>query len=154
MNVEEIGIITTAVVGAIGVLVFAWKIARVAWRGFRNLGHLIDELLGVEARGSRPAVPGWAARLDQIQGDVSKIRDQVFPNGGTSLRDAVDDVRHRFDEHVVEAASTHRLFVDHLRGVHVEIPADSQLTVGPSTGPTSTGPEHPSAAHPITLTVQ
>lgn len=114
MTLAEIGVAAGATLAAAGVVTLVFRAGRGAWRAARKLGHLFDELLGIEARGSRPAVPGWAERLDQIQVDVSRIKTQVFPNGGTSLRDAVDHLADRVDGHLVEAAEAHRLFVDHL----------------------------------------
>lgn len=114
MTLEDLGIAASAVLAAAGIAALAVKWTRSGWRAARRLGHLVDEVLGVEAHGSRPAVPGWAERLDRIQDDIVKIKMQVFPNGGSSLRDAVDDVRKRLDDHLGEAEQTHKLFVEHL----------------------------------------
>jgi hypothetical protein len=142
MTLEQVGVAAAAIVAAAGVLGVALKTARVAWRGFRKLGHLVDELLGAEARGTRPAIPGWAARLDQIQEDLSKVKAQVFPNGGSSLRDVVDELRVELVDHLAEATEARRLFSDHLStgGVHVAVPPGGSLTVTPSASPGTTGP--------------
>lgn len=134
MTLEEIGIAAGAVVAIAGAAGLTWKIVRSSYRSARRLGHLLDEVLGMEARGARPAVPGWAARLDEIQADVGKIKAQVFPNGGTSLRDAVDDVNVKLEDHLVEAVEARRMFADHIAGssgVHVEVPPGSTAVVTP-----------------------
>jgi hypothetical protein len=143
MTLESVGVLLAAILAAAGILGLALKTARKAWKGLRNLGHLVDELLGIEARGSRPAVPGWAARLDQIQEDLGKVKAQVFPNGGSSLRDAVDGLSDRLDSHLAEAAEAQRLFADHVTagGVHVAVPPGGSLTVTPSTGPVPPAPK-------------
>jgi hypothetical protein len=83
-----------------GVLTLLWKLARGVWRLVRNLVHIVDRLLGRQAIGSTPAAPGALDRLDALTGTVGEIRAQVFPNGGSSLRDAVDGLARKFDDHM------------------------------------------------------
>lgn len=60
--------------------------------------------------------PSMPERMDRQDAELARIRAQVLPNGGDSLRDAVDKARARLDAHLVEAEEANRLFLEHLRG--------------------------------------
>ena len=86
---------------------------RWAWRLLRRTTHFLDDYFGEPSRDGIPAKPGVMARLQALTDDVaqvgvqvgqntadlSRIKSQVFPNGGTSLRDAVDSVAAGLKEH-------------------------------------------------------
>jgi hypothetical protein len=79
-----------AVGAAAGVLAVGWKLAR-------RLFSLLDELAGEPAEYGRPAKPGLIQKVDTITDQLAEMRLEVthmkhelFPNSGTSLRDAVD----------------------------------------------------------------
>ena len=75
-----------AVVGCI-----AWG-ARWGWRIVSKIMRLVDDFLGEPARAGVPERPGVMTRLQDLTEEVAKVRAQVIPNGGSSLRDAVDRV--------------------------------------------------------------
>ena len=77
---------------SIAVFGIAGWAARWAWRILKRTTHFLDDYFGEPPRDGLPAKPGVMARLQDLTDDVTKIRAQVFPNGGTSLRDAVDQV--------------------------------------------------------------
>jgi hypothetical protein len=69
----------------------AWGL-RSAWRILRQTAHFLDDWRGEPQRDGLAAKPGVMARLQDLTDDVATVRAQVFPNAGTSLRDAVDKV--------------------------------------------------------------
>ena len=61
--------------------------------------QVLGDFLGYPARPGFPAVPGVMEQLQALAEtlgahgeELAKVRAQVLPNGGSSLRDAVDDV--------------------------------------------------------------
>ena len=79
-GLEKVATIIGIVIAAAGVLA---ALVRAERRGRR----MVNRLLGDGER------PGALDKLDQVW-------DQVHPNHGTSLRDAVDRVERAFDAHV------------------------------------------------------
>lgn len=79
-----------AVAGAIviigGALAILYKGGRWMLRGMRQLFRVADEVLGDELR------PGWGKRLCNIEDRLTKVEDQLRPNGGTSLHDKVSRI--------------------------------------------------------------
>lgn len=68
-------------------------------RFIRRIGHFVDDWIGEPARDGIPARPGVMARLENIESDaaatnqrVGRIEHELKPNGGSSLRDALDRV--------------------------------------------------------------
>ena len=84
-----------AAVAIAGALALAWRVIRGVVRIFRRLDDVADDWQGVPARPGVPEQPGVMARLDQIEGRVSRIEHELQPNSGQSLRDAVDRVDRR-----------------------------------------------------------
>ena len=95
--------LTALVVAVCGIATWA---ARWAWRILKRTTHFLDDFFGEPERDGLAARPGVMARLqdltDELGGistqvrlntkELSRISAQVFPNGGTSLRDAVDNL--------------------------------------------------------------
>lgn len=52
--------------------------------------------------------------FERIRALHEMVEHQLQPNGGKSIRDAVDRIEHRLDEHIAETAE----FVDHQRNRH------------------------------------
>jgi hypothetical protein len=80
---------------AAGLGALGWLVTK-TWRGLRSLGHLADDLRGEPARPGVPARPGimdrlafMEHRLAVVESDVGKVKAEVTPNGGGSLKDAV-----------------------------------------------------------------
>lgn len=81
-------------------LIGAWCAALVkAGRAARRVSRFLDEFLG---HGDEP---GLVERVDGLAETVERIKAQVLPNGGSSLRDAVDQVRSELREHIRTANS-------------------------------------------------
>lgn len=66
---------------------------RGAWRMTRAIHRMAEDLLGEPARPGQPARPGVIARLDDLDGRLRAVEQQVCPNGGQSLHDKVSAVK-------------------------------------------------------------
>jgi hypothetical protein len=60
---------------------------------------VLDAYLGTPTRPGIPGRPGVMEQLTRLAGDVAKLNAQVTPNGGSSLRDAVDQLGDSLSEH-------------------------------------------------------
>lgn len=69
-----------AVIGKTG----AWILRR-----SRQVGHLLDDVLGEPARPGQAARPSLMTRVTSIEERVAVIEHEVKPNGGGSLKDQV-----------------------------------------------------------------
>jgi len=69
--------------------IIGWAV-RHTWRIMRRTSRFMDDYFGQEARDGMPAVPGVMARLAVLEKIVHDIRTETQPNGGTSMRDAVN----------------------------------------------------------------
>ncbi|MFG2056698.1 hypothetical protein ACGFI9_22010 [Micromonospora sp. NPDC048930] len=97
----KIAAAVTAVVAAIAAL---GKAAAWLWRRSRQLGHLLDDVLGEPARGDQPARPSLMARvagiedrLAVVEKSAAVIEHEVKPNGGRSLKDQVTRIDRALD---------------------------------------------------------
>ena len=95
----------------------AWAL-RWGWRILTRTTRFLDDFFGEPARKGVPERPGVMSRLQSLTDEVTKVRAQVIPNGGSSLRDAVDRVSSDL-KLVAEDLTEHR---------HVTGPAITQLT--------------------------
>jgi hypothetical protein len=85
-----------AVCGALVVLAGGGVVVVKLLRVIKRVGDFVDDWQGEPARRGVPARPGVMERLESIEG-------QLRPNGGSSLRDAVNRVEQttaRLDEHL------------------------------------------------------
>jgi len=89
MDLESILLTAAGIVSAIGVLFVA---LRKVSGFFRRSVHLFDEILGKEGYGGLPDTPGMSARIAAIEAELR-------PNGGSSLRDAVNRLEVWTSEH-------------------------------------------------------
>lgn len=79
-----------AAIGAVaGGVAGAGYLIRVGWRRARQLGHLLDDVLGEPAREGQPARPSLMARVARIEERVTVIEHEMRPNGGSSVKDQV-----------------------------------------------------------------
>lgn len=63
------------------------------------------------------AALGWMLREQISQGKtLVSIEAQYQNNGGSTIRDAVDRIENKLDEHLIVAAVDHHLLEDHLAG--------------------------------------
>ncbi|NJP33676.1 hypothetical protein HCJ94_17230 [Micromonospora sp. HSS6-12] len=93
---EPLLTIAGAVVAIGGATVLLGKAGRWLWRRSRQLGHLLDDVLGEPERNGQPARPSLMARVAGIEDRVAVIEKrsaviehEVKPNGGNSLKDQV-----------------------------------------------------------------
>lgn len=102
-------LLITAMLGAAAALIRAvvW-----VWLQLRKVGRLADDLTGEPARPGFAATPGVlerltgiesglatlapvTARLDALERRFEAVEAQMHPNGGSTLRDAVDRLEER-----------------------------------------------------------
>lgn len=79
--------VATVVFGVFGAL---WRIARAVARTARRVDHVVDDWTGEPARPGVPARPGLMARVGEMEARLKRMEDELQPNGGGSIRDAVD----------------------------------------------------------------
>jgi hypothetical protein len=96
VNVQAIAGWLVGLAAGLGAL--GWLVTK-AWRGLRGIGHLVDDLRGEPARPGVPERPGIMSRLATLEQDVSRVRSEVTPNGGGSMRDAVNRIETKLREH-------------------------------------------------------
>ncbi|MET9611735.1 hypothetical protein [Kitasatospora indigofera] len=68
----------------------AWRAVRGTLRVGRKVEEFINDWNGEPARPGVPARLGVMQRVSGIEGRVASIEHELHPEGGTSLRDAVD----------------------------------------------------------------
>jgi hypothetical protein len=78
------------VLGALAAIGAAWKVLKPVFSAVRRLSHFVDDWFGEPERPGVPARPGVMPRLETMQSDLDKIKHELWPNSGGSLRDAVD----------------------------------------------------------------
>lgn len=114
--------VAVGITAVLGCLVLIGKFARAAIVAARKLGALIDELLGEPAAYGRPARPGLVEKVDglvdgqvvvvatqvehtadlaALRAELNKVKHELFPNSGLSLRDAVDRLERQSSATVV-----------------------------------------------------
>lgn len=92
MTAEQVTLWTgaaTAVLALLGLLLRG--ITRIA----RRLDEWAEDWQGTPRRPGVPARPGVMERLALIERQLADIETELHPNGGTSLRDALDRVDQR-----------------------------------------------------------
>lgn len=82
--------IVGSVLAGLSMLYAIYRWVRRIGKGVRRIAHFFDDWAGEEARPGVPGRPGVMKRLEDIQVDLSKIKHELWPNHGGSLRDAVD----------------------------------------------------------------
>lgn len=95
---QNAGVIFAALVGFLALVGSLCAALIKAGRFLSRTARLLDQFLG---HGEGPErVPGLVERVDQMGDELARVKSQVLPNGGGSLRDAVDELRKRFDDYV------------------------------------------------------
>ena len=91
-----------AVAGGLVVLGGGFAFVRTTWGVWRKVSAFIDEVVGEPAQFGRPSKPGVIERMDGQEKLLKGLHHEMHPNGGTSLRDAVN----RLESKATEAADT------------------------------------------------
>jgi hypothetical protein len=110
---EKTGYTVGAIAGFLGLIGAVGAALVKAGRSLRRIGRFLDQWLG-HGEG-RHRAPGVIERLDIQDQELARIRGQVLPNGGSSLRDVVDEVRRRLDDHLIDAERSRLELQQHLR---------------------------------------
>jgi hypothetical protein len=86
----------------LGLLTVLWRIIRGMVRAFRKFGHLMDDLQGEAARPGQAARPGileiQAEQTKQLADQTEQlkaIQHEFKPNGGETIRDAINRVERK-----------------------------------------------------------
>lgn len=87
-----------------GLTAGGWMASK-AYRGWRKLGWLIDDITGEPARPGQAARPSLMQRVATIEGRVTTIEAEVRPNGGGSMRDAVARIETKVDTAAAKVAA-------------------------------------------------
>ncbi|MFI1956129.1 hypothetical protein ACH437_30545 [Streptomyces xinghaiensis] len=80
-----------------GLVAVVWRLVRGAARFGRRVNEFIDDWRGEPARPGVPPRPGVMERMGRleermggVEGDLQRIKHELYPDSGASLRDAVD----------------------------------------------------------------
>ncbi|MGF0163040.1 hypothetical protein ACQRET_03220 [Streptomyces koyangensis] len=86
----------------LGLVTIAWRGIRGGVRLGRRVDQFIDDWQGEVARAGVPARPGVMERMGGledrmggVEADLQRIKHELYPNSGGSLRDAVDRANER-----------------------------------------------------------
>lgn len=93
--VDRLVILSVTLVAVAGAGALLWRWTRGLRRVAQRAEDFIDDWQGTPQRPGVPARPGVMERLDVMERDLAAVRAEVRPNGGSSLRDAVDRVDRR-----------------------------------------------------------
>jgi hypothetical protein len=91
--VIQAGAFAGAVAAIVGVTVLAWKgfIAAVQSAIGSRIDHVVQQQYEQDTDFNQ-ALGEVALRLERIEACLGEVRGQVFPNGGGSLRDRVEEL--------------------------------------------------------------
>lgn len=112
MELETVWAAVAVAASAVTVAGAVGYATRRALRGLRKLGRLTDRVLGVPADGDTPARPGLLAQVDKLAADVAGLTAEMRPNGGSTLRDAVNRVEKKLGD--VEQGLAEHLLAGHV----------------------------------------
>lgn len=89
---------TLAILGILGIVGGAlWRFHR---RVVRPTARFLDDWNGQPASGGRPEIPGVMARIGRLEVTQAGLIAEMQPNSGSSLRDAIDRIERRLDDHL------------------------------------------------------
>lgn len=94
-------IVTSAVTALAGVLF--WGL-RTLHRTVRGVTDLVDDWRGEPARPGVAARPGVMARLESMDGRLTRIEAELHPNGGATVRDAVNRIERKIELSIGEGS--------------------------------------------------
>lgn len=93
---QNVGVILAVLAAGLGLLGALCAGSVKAARFAGKVGRLVDQVIGYGEGPTR--VPGLVERVTKLQTELGELKREVKPNGGTSLRDAVDRLENRLDE--------------------------------------------------------
>jgi hypothetical protein len=122
MTGEQLAIIASAL-GVVGVVLGALVrfVIQPLWRLTIKTGHFLDSWNGEPARDGLPARPGVVDRIVAIE-------YQLHPNGGGSMKDAVDRIEAKVDEQAATAAEVKTALEAEQASVRNDLAAHRQST--------------------------
>ncbi|MFD8529401.1 hypothetical protein ACFV0L_18475 [Streptosporangium canum] len=124
----DVFVIAGMIAGGLTLLGLLSKGGAWLWRTFGALKNFLDDWQGESERPGVPARPGIAARIAQIE-------DELRPNHGSSLRDAVNRTEsgvRRVEDTLAAHLTEHRLAAAQQRvvinttAVHAEVPREHE----------------------------
>jgi len=100
--VDGLVVWSVAIVAIGGFVTLLWQVVRLTGRALRRVDDLLEDWQGAPARPGVPARPGMVERITSIEDRVGRVDErlefvetQLRPNGGSSVRDALDRVDRR-----------------------------------------------------------
>lgn len=100
---ETAGVIAGVAGGILALLGGLCAAAVKGVRAVRRVSRFLDQWLGHGVGVNR--VPGVIERVECLDERTRRVEAQVFPNGGGSLRDAIDAAREQLTEHLQSASA-------------------------------------------------
>lgn len=100
---EPLGTIVAIAGGVVtlgGAGVMLTRFGRVITRTGRQVGELADDWRGEPDRPGVPGRPGVMERLAALEAGQAATNKELHPNGGSSLRDVVNRVETKLDDHL------------------------------------------------------
>ncbi|MBL0777016.1 hypothetical protein G6541_06370 [Streptomyces albidoflavus] len=125
----------------LGLVTIAWRGIRGGVRLGRRVDQFIDDWQGEPSRAGVPARPGVMERMGGledrmggVEADLQRIKHELYPNSGGSLRDAVD----RANERLALLCPGTVVPGGDARGDRRPVPGDTEQD-NPGDGPTAPG---------------
>jgi hypothetical protein len=91
MLAGQLTLIGGGIAFAFGVLFTLWKFS-IGWNDFMR------DWKGDNHDDGRAKTPGVIARLETLEAGLRKVRSEVSPNGGKSIKDVVNRIENRLEE--------------------------------------------------------
>ncbi len=88
-----------AIAGGLVLLGGGAAVVQRLFRVWRRVSQFIDRVVGIPEQFGLPAQPGILERLDNHERLMQEMHHELHPNGGSSMRDAIDRTEHKLDDH-------------------------------------------------------
>lgn len=82
-----------------GLAVFTGRLLYRIWARLMGFLDFLDDIRGEPARPGVAARPGVMERLQAVEASMAEVRAELQPNGGSSLRDAVNALAQNLTAH-------------------------------------------------------
>ncbi|MFC7791440.1 hypothetical protein [Streptomyces cinereoruber] len=76
----------------------AWRLIRSGVRTGKRMNEFMDDWYGEQSRPGVAERPGMMERVSEIEGRLKRVEHELYPNSGSSLRDAVDQANRRLEQ--------------------------------------------------------